>query len=254
MRKLFPILAVLLLFPSLGQPQTPQRFFFEGHQKLVVKGGIKKLQGLSKRLVALLGYLQEEMKGGEITILSGYRSPLYNDKLRKEGRLAGKASLHMEGMAVDFEMAGVDPKKIWERVRSLDCCGVGYYHGKAIHLDTGPPRFWDETTSKVFTDISLHNKQIYVVTDYDIYNPNEKISFKIVRMTDYPFGIKKELNNKEECMMIHNREEAQNFSLTLPLKKEPKGDKWRLKVTFCQKPAPEMPDTVLSNRFTIASP
>ena len=46
---------------------------------------------------------------------------------------------------------------------------TGYYHGDVVHIDVGPARFWDETTSGVGTGISDGNKLIGIITDYDVY-------------------------------------------------------------------------------------
>ncbi len=243
----FPVL--ILIFSSSAFAQ--QRYFFSGDGKIVFKRGSKPLDNVSPRLIALLGYLQDALGKGmaKIQILSAYRSPEYNEKLRQKGKLAAKASLHQEGMAVDFTMEGVPAEEIWKFVKNLNCCGVGFYHGNAVHIDTGPPRFWDETSSKVFTDFSLHNKQIYITTQYDIYQPGEKISFDIVRITEYPFGIKMD----KKCLVIASKKEAQHFIFDKKFKKR-EGKPQQLKMKVCQKPSPEMPDAVISNTFIIASP
>ncbi|MDO8526518.1 MAG: DUF882 domain-containing protein [Deltaproteobacteria bacterium] len=267
--RLFCLCFFLSLTPK-GWALEADRFFYSGDGKLQVEGGQKKLDHFSGRLIALLDYLEEHWgsRNEKIKILSGYRSPEYNDGLRRQGRLAGKASLHMEGMAADFVMKGVPAKTIWDYVRTLNCCGVGFYHGDAVHIDTGPPRFWDEKSSKVGTDISLHNKTIWLTTLFDIYQPGEAVVFNIVRITEYPFGIKKNLEiqrdgktiatvslpNTPDCLMIQKREEGQNFSLSLLEGKIPYGEKLKIKASFCNKPSPEMPDATLSNPFTIASP
>jgi uncharacterized protein YcbK (DUF882 family) len=99
-----------------------------------------------------------------IVIISGYRSPEYNENLRAKGRLAAKASLHMEGMAADIQMRKGLSTKAFPLLRALQCCGVGYYHGDSLHLDTGPAR-WDETTSKCApTFLSITNNRAPVPT------------------------------------------------------------------------------------------
>lgn len=244
------ILLVMAVALSL-YPQYPQeRYFFSGDGNLVLKGDKKKLENLSPRLVAILDYLQEKLGDGKrpIRISSGYRSPEYNEALRKKGGLAGKASLHLEGMAADFSMEGVDAQTLWQFVREMNCCGVGFYHGNAVHIDTGPPRFWDETSSKVFTDIASHNKQIYLTTEFDIYHPKEKINFDIVRITEYPFGIK--MGGK--CRVVASKNEAKNIKFTAKVKKS-RGKPQRLELKVCQKPSPEMPDKIVSNTFIIDS-
>ena len=251
----FLILSILFWSIAVGA-QSP-RYFYQGDGKLSVEGGEKNLEGLSPRLVALLDYLQDQLTSGKgaITIYSGHRSPEYNEQLRRKGKLAGKASLHIEGMAADFTLAGVGAKQLWEFVRGLDCCGAGYYAGRMVHLDTGPKRFWDQKTSKVFTDIAAHNKQIYAVTEFDIYRPGEALKFRLVRMTEFPFGIRPDLGigrlkTKEKCVLIDNREAAQDFSLILP-KKLPRNQHPQVRVQFCSKPHEQMPDFVLSNAFII---
>lgn len=243
------------------------RYFYDGDGKLNVEGGERKLDNLSERLIALIDYLQDRFTAGKgkVTIYSGYRSPNYNEALRRKGKSAAKASLHMEGMAVDFSLQGVASKDLWHIVREMNCCGAGHYGGETIHLDTGPPRFWEQATSKVFTDIADHNKRIYATTEYDIYHPGEWTSFKLVQVTKYPFGVankveliqgKKKggtisLQKEEACIPIRQRKDLGPFLLRLPDKKGLSKKPTQIKVSFCSKPSMEMPDFVLSNPFVI---
>lgn len=243
------------------------RYFYAGDGKLNVEGGTKKLNNLSERLIALIDYLQDRFTAGKgkVTIYSGYRSPNYNEALRRKGKSAAKASLHMEGMAVDFSLQGVASKDLWHIVREMGCCGAGHYGGAAIHLDTGPPRFWEQATSKVFTDIADHNKRIYVTTEFDIYHLGESISLRLVQVTEYPFGIDKEvelmrggkkwktisLSKEEKCIVVRSRKDLGLLLIPLPDKKNPPKQVMKLKVSFCSKPSVEMPDFVLSNPFII---
>lgn len=224
-------------------------------------------ENISLRLIAILDYLQDRLKGGNIQILSGYRSPTYNEGLRKKGKLAASTSLHIEGMAADIEMERVDGKRLWEFVRSLNCCGAGYYHGKGIHIDTGPTRFWDEKTTKVKENLGGHNKLILLRTDQDIYFPGEKVALSLGRITDYPIFIdpqaflKKEgkilqkisvSSERKKCVPLKTRKEAQALEWKIP---EPflSGDTFTVEVKFCQKPFPEMKDSTLSNFFSIVN-
>ncbi|MBU1053699.1 MAG: DUF882 domain-containing protein [Proteobacteria bacterium] len=145
---------------------------------------------LSLRLIEFIDYLQDRFgPKHQITITSGYRNPEYNTGLRNNGKLAAKASLHQYGMAVDFIMEGVKAKSIWNYVKTLGFGGTGYYHGKTVHIDVGPSRSWDETTSGVGTNISDDNKLIGIVTDYDVYQPGTTITFRFIRMTAFPIGV-----------------------------------------------------------------
>lgn len=143
---------------------------------------------MSLRFISLLDYFEDRFQH-PIQIISGYRSPAYNAQLRKQGRLAAQTSLHMEGMAADIHVGKRLAVQAFEHIKELNCCGVGYYHGGSIHIDTGPARYWDETSSKVGTDISDHNKRIMVRTDKDIYVAGETIELRLARITDYPFGV-----------------------------------------------------------------
>ncbi|MEJ2658865.1 MAG: DUF882 domain-containing protein [Desulfobacterales bacterium] len=145
---------------------------------------------ISLRLIEFLDFLEDFFKpGARITIVSGYRSPKYNTDLRNKGRLAAEASLHQYGMAADIKIQGVSSKRVWNTVKKLGFGGTGYYKGKLVHVDVGPARFWDEKTSGVGTDISIHNKLIGLVTDYDIYLPGEMIELRFIRMTSFPIGV-----------------------------------------------------------------
>ncbi len=222
-------------------------------------------ESISMRLIALMDYLQEELAGGKISIVSGYRSPQYNQNLRKKGRLAAPTSLHMEGMAADINMDNVDGEKLWKHVRELNCCGAGYYHGKGIHVDTGPSRFWDETSTKVDQDLGGHNKLVLLRTDYDRYKPGDTVRMTLSRITDYPIGIRpqahlikdgrrwKEMDlaglNKN-CATITDRRAAKNLSWTIPSDLS-SSENIQIELEFCNKPYPEMPDRTSSNPVSI---
>jgi uncharacterized protein YcbK (DUF882 family) len=150
----------------------------------------KPLSTISLRLIEFLDYIEDSLHpGAQITIVSGWRSPQYNTDLRNKGRLAAKASLHQYGMAADIKMEGISSKRIWNYVKKLGFGGTGHYHGELVHIDVGPARSWDEKTSGVGTDISIHNKLIGLVTDYDIYLPGEMIELRFIRMTSFPISV-----------------------------------------------------------------
>ena len=145
---------------------------------------------LSLRLIELLDLLGDQMKpDATLIITSGYRAPEYNKRLRKGGALAAKASLHQYGMAADFIMEGVSSERIWHQVRRMGFGGTGYYHGKAVHVDVGPARFWDEKSSGVGTGLSDDNKLIGLVADYDRYAPGEPVTLRFIRMTAFPIKV-----------------------------------------------------------------
>ena len=152
-----------------------------------------ELSNLSLRLLEFLDFLQDSLhREAKITITSGYRSPEYNTRVRKRGGLAAKASLHQYGMAADIKMEGVPARRAWNTVKTLGFGGAGYYHGDTVHIDVGPARSWDETTSGVGTGISDDNKLIGLVCEYDRYRPGETVTLRFIRMTAFPIGVASE--------------------------------------------------------------
>jgi len=81
---------------------------------------------------------------GGFEIISGYRSPKTNDRLRKtRGGGVAKRSLHMEGRAIDVRLPGVPLAELRDAAKSLKRGGVGYYpHDGFVHVDTGAVRYW----------------------------------------------------------------------------------------------------------------
>lgn len=80
---------------------------------------------------------------GEIQIISGYRSPATNAKLRAAGKGVAKKSYHMQGKAIDLRLPGVPLAELRRAARQLGVGGVGYYpSSNFVHLDTGPARSW----------------------------------------------------------------------------------------------------------------
>jgi uncharacterized protein YcbK (DUF882 family) len=76
-------------------------------------------------------------------IISGYRSPFTNALLRKSSRGVAKKSLHMQGMAIDVRIPGVDTRVLRNAALALRQGGVGYYRSSDfVHLDSGRFRTW----------------------------------------------------------------------------------------------------------------
>lgn len=76
-------------------------------------------------------------------VLSGYRSPKTNAKLRRVSTGVAKYSLHTTGQAMDFRLHGFSTRKLRDIAVSLQAGGVGYYRGNNfVHVDTGRIRHW----------------------------------------------------------------------------------------------------------------
>jgi len=77
------------------------------------------------------------------SVISGYRSPQTNARLRERSSGVARHSLHLEGRAIDVRLAGVDCERLAGRALDLTRGGVGYYRrSDFVHLDTGEFRTW----------------------------------------------------------------------------------------------------------------
>jgi hypothetical protein len=228
------------------------------------------------RLVEFLDFLEDRLNpGARIVIVSGYRSPQYNAGIRNRGALAAKASLHQYNMAADLRMEGVPARRIWDYVKALGFGGAGYYHGDTVHLDVGPPRSWDETTSGVGTGISDDNKLIGLVTDYDVYLPGDPVTMRFIRMTAFPIGVAPELTlNRQGGQDPPNPIAVFKPDFAIPANgacprfsdiDQMAGIRWRLPKTlpagrytfrsvFCGNPWKDMPTSISTPEFEIIKP
>ena len=76
-------------------------------------------------------------------VVSAYRSPKTNARLRKRRKGVAKNSQHIYGKAIDFYLPGRNLFSIRKAALSLRGGGVGYYpRSHFIHVDTGPVRSW----------------------------------------------------------------------------------------------------------------
>jgi uncharacterized protein YcbK (DUF882 family) len=76
-------------------------------------------------------------------VISGYRSPRTNAKMRSAGRGVAKRSLHMDGRAIDVRLADVKSSVLRDAALGLKRGGVGYYRASDfVHVDTGRFRTW----------------------------------------------------------------------------------------------------------------
>lgn len=220
--------------------------------------------GMAPRLIALLDYVQDHFRGATIRIVSGYRSPAHNERLRLQGGLVARTSLHLEGMAADIEVAGVPGRRLWMFVRSLQCCGAGYYHGRSVHVDVGPRRFWDETSTGVEQDLGARNRLLLLRTEWDVYRPGETVRMTVARITDYPIEVRRaaqlvrpggateeiRLDAAGPCVAIHGREAARGLAWTISPRPASPGTV-RVRLSFCRRSYPEMPGAIESNPIII---
>ncbi len=92
----------------------------------VLAPGVKRLDaGLLERLQAVVEKLRPKASA-TLSVVSGYRP-------------ASKGSLHAEGQAIDFSLAGSSNTELVEACKTLDDTGCGFYPNSSfIHLDVRP--------------------------------------------------------------------------------------------------------------------
>ena len=99
---------------------------------------------MDPQLLDLLHSLQVKVgNGGQFEIISGYRSPQTNARLRGKSGGVARKSLHMQGKAMDIRLPGQNLAGLRQAALSLKAGGVGYYpKSDFLHVDTGRVRFW----------------------------------------------------------------------------------------------------------------
>lgn len=92
----------------------------------VIAPGVKRLDlGLLERLQAVVDKLRPKANA-TLSVVSGYRP-------------ASKGSLHAEGQAIDFSLAGSNNTELVDACKALDDTGCGFYPNSSfIHLDVRP--------------------------------------------------------------------------------------------------------------------
>ncbi|SMC16817.1 Uncharacterized conserved protein YcbK, DUF882 family [Desulfacinum hydrothermale DSM 13146] len=102
-----------------------------------------EVRRIDRRLYMLLDALRSRLGLEEkpYLLVSGYRSPVYNALLRKQGHGVAKKSYHLRGMAADIRMEGVPLAVLRKTAAGFRAGGIGSYPD-FIHLDVGPVRYW----------------------------------------------------------------------------------------------------------------
>lgn len=78
-----------------------------------------------------------------VEVVSAYRSPATNAKLRSRSGAVAKNSYHTRGMAVDIRLPDRKLSDVYHAARSLDAGGVAFYQrSDFVHVDVGPARTW----------------------------------------------------------------------------------------------------------------
>ncbi len=108
---------------------------------------INDVKQIDTHLLDLLSAISLKLKPKKpFQVISGYRSPETNAKLRKRGKGAAKHSYHIQGKAVDIRLPGYRTSVLRQTAYKLKGGGIGYYpHQRFVHIDVGPIRYWNGT-------------------------------------------------------------------------------------------------------------
>ncbi len=121
-----------------GATPDPQllRYFFRCR-------GFNVQTDLDPRLLAAVLAAAKHFAARRTTIISGFRSPKFNDLLAKKGRRVASESRHMKGEAVDFRLDTIDAVTLGKWLRETHDGGVGIYpQDDFVHIDVGMKRAW----------------------------------------------------------------------------------------------------------------
>jgi uncharacterized protein YcbK (DUF882 family) len=99
---------------------------------------------IDRDLLDQLYVLQQSVdSSGVFEVISAYRSPKTNAKLRNKSNGVAKKSLHMQGRAIDVRLTDVSTGNLRKAALAMKAGGVGYYKkSNFLHLDTGRFRTW----------------------------------------------------------------------------------------------------------------
>ena len=231
---------------------------------------------ISLRLIELLSYIQQRYQPRQMTLLSGFRSPQFNADLRAAGQQVAQASLHTEGLAADVAFSGLGIARLWRQLRALHTGGAGYYRtGRFLHIDSGPPRFWEETTSRVGEDLSAGNARVFVRSDFDRYAGLQGAVLSLHSITAFPLSIAAEgrlaspdassamtiealdgggIERRDGCFVITAPLAAYQFRVvSAPPHVEPRG-RSQLMVSTCEPRVGKTPADIVSNEIEVMAP
>jgi uncharacterized protein YcbK (DUF882 family) len=80
---------------------------------------------------------------GMLHVVSGYRSPATNARLRENSHGVAGHSMHMVGKAADIRVPGYSLSSLRKAATDLKGGGVGYYpDSDFVHVDVGRVRYW----------------------------------------------------------------------------------------------------------------
>lgn len=227
------------------------------------------------RSIELLDYVEDTFRPRQMTLISGYRSTEFNDEIRGAGALAAQTSLHTQGLAIDVALAGVDLRRAWNRLREERVGGVGLYRKDGfLHLDTGRPRFWEPTTSKVGENLSAGNAKLFARTDFDRYGANQirGAAIRLHSVTALPVRIRPVAKwgdspteirlapgqgmkvDGDGCITTDGAHATYELAISSPHLDEPPRKRTPLRLVTCEPRVESTPAEIVTNEIELTGP
>jgi uncharacterized protein YcbK (DUF882 family) len=105
--------------------------------------GFGNVHPLDPRLLDAVIAAAHRFATARVEVISGYRSPKFNDALSKKGRHVASESKHTKGMAMDVRFVGTAARDVGKWLFNHFEGGVGVYEADDfVHVDTGAKRRW----------------------------------------------------------------------------------------------------------------
>jgi len=103
-----------------------------------------EVRPMNAGILDVLGMLRSRLDThNPFLVISGYRSPTTNQKMRRRSSGVASNSYHIKGMAIDLRCERRDLSQVRGAAMSLRGGGVGYYpRSDFVHVDCGPVRSW----------------------------------------------------------------------------------------------------------------
>lgn len=126
---------------------------------------------IAPELIERIDQIQDHFKADAVEIISGYRSPEYNARLKAEGHSVAKESLHMQGMAADIHLDEISEAALFQYVLRLKNGGAGFYPSlHFVHIDLGKTRRWAEAEGeRKLVGLEANQGPCQISTDKNFY-------------------------------------------------------------------------------------
>lgn len=125
--------------PLFSESLLPQKAL----RRITACRGFGEQRDLDPRLFAITVSAAVHFEAPRVELISGYRSPKFNDTLTKKGRAVAAESRHTRGEALDLRLWGVPSTKVGAFMFENFEGGVGTYsRDDFVHIDVGPKRRW----------------------------------------------------------------------------------------------------------------